>query len=408
MYDLGLTSFEFSLLSSALFLIVYGTMQIPVGLIVDNIGLKKSLFVGALVCSIAAFGLACSYSYPVAVFYRMLMGFGASFGFICLLMAVNDWIPRRYSAIFIGLSQFIGTLGPMIAAGPLHVLAESSDISWRNIFFVLGYIGLAVLALITIFVKNNKQHTERFVILRRPEKIKYSIMRLFSRQPWYIAIVSAGLFFTIEYLSENEGRTFLSLKGCNVAFASYMVTLSWFGYALGCPILGLLSDLIQRRKSLLTLCALFGTLSIVTIVYSTNKNLLSISFFILGVSASGQTIGFAIMAEQFKKQFIALGFGLNNAVITIIAAINAPAIGFVLDYVKKEPQIALSEYQSVFTILIALALITFVISRFFIKETYCKSAMEFTLLKRENRPTLLDETEPTTQDFRERCLQPAT
>ncbi|WP_367608019.1 hypothetical protein [Legionella sp. W05-934-2] len=42
-----------------------------------------------------------------------------SFGFICLLISVYDWLPRKNAALFIGLSQFIGTMGPMLAAGPL-------------------------------------------------------------------------------------------------------------------------------------------------------------------------------------------------------------------------------------------------------------------------------------------------
>ena len=111
MHDLGLTSFQFSVLSTTIFLLIYGCMQIPAGLIVDNIGLKKSLLIGAVCCTVSSIGFAYADSYAVAIIYRMLMGFGASFGFICLLISVHDWMPHKYSAIFIGLSQFIGTLG---------------------------------------------------------------------------------------------------------------------------------------------------------------------------------------------------------------------------------------------------------------------------------------------------------
>jgi len=67
---------------------------------------------------------------------------GASFGFLSLLVAVNDWMPHRHNALFIGLSQFIGTMGPMFAAGPLESYTASGHIAWQLVFKVLGFIGV--------------------------------------------------------------------------------------------------------------------------------------------------------------------------------------------------------------------------------------------------------------------------
>ena len=163
MKDFDLKSFQFSLLSTTLFFVIYGVMQIPVGLIVDNIGLKKSLIIGSICCTISSIGFAYSNSYTMAIAYRMMMGFGSSFGFICLLISVHDWMPHRYSAVFIGLSQFIGTLGPMFAAGPLNNISESTDVSWRLIFLCLGVIGVLLAILIFFFVENNQQKAGKYI-----------------------------------------------------------------------------------------------------------------------------------------------------------------------------------------------------------------------------------------------------
>ena len=381
MQDLQLNSFQFSLLSSTLFLVIYGIMQLPVGIIVDHIGLKKSLIIGMMACSVASIGFAYSSSYGMAMFYRGIMGFGASFGFICLLISVYDWMPHRYSAIFIGLSQFIGTLGPMMATGPLDTLSETMSISWRQIFISLGGIGIILTTLTILFIENNTQKAGQYIILYKAEKISTSILRLFTKiQPWYIAILSTSLYFTIEYLSENEGRNFLSLKGISSNSAAYMLTTAWIGYAIGCPLLGFLSDFLKRRKIIMILAALIGLISVITILYLP-KQYLTIAFFCLGISASGQSIGFATIAEQFKKQFVAVGFGLNNTMIVLISAINAPVIGFLLDYTKKANELILSEYLSVFIILVILSLIAVFTSIFLIQETYTKSLADFTYLE---------------------------
>lgn len=380
MQDLQLNSFQFSLLSSTLFLIIYGIMQLPVGIIVDHIGLKKSLIIGTMACSIASIGFSYSSSYLMAMFYRGIMGFGASFGFICLLISVYDWMPHRYSAIFIGLSQFIGTLGPMMATGPLDTLSETMSISWHQIFLSLGGVGIILTALTILFIENNTQKAGQYIVLYKPEKISTSILRLFTRmQPWYIAILSTSLYFTIEYLSENEGRNFLSLKGISSNSAAYMLTTAWIGYAIGCPLLGFLSDFLKRRKIMMILAAIIGLISVITILYLPNQYL-TIAFFCLGISASGQSIGFAIIAEQFKKQFVAVGFGLNNTMIVLISAINAPVIGFLLDHTKKANELILSEYLFVFIILVILSLIAVFTSIFLIQETYTKSLADFTYL----------------------------
>lgn len=382
MQDLQLTSFQFSLLSTTIFMLVYGLMQIPAGLIVDNIGLKKSIMLGCIFCTISSIGFAYSHSYSTALIYRMLTGFGASFGFICLLIAVHDWMPHKYNAIFIGISQFIGTLGPVLATGPLESLTDELQIDWRYIFWVLGLVGLVLTLLAFFFVENNRQKAGSYLVLHKPEKVVISLRRLFLRlQPWYIAFLSASLYFSVEYLSENEGRAFLALKGISVCDAGYMLTTAWVGYALGCPLLGFLSDIFERRKIILSICSFFALISTLMILYLNSKLPLQIAFFLLGVSASGQSIGFATIGEQFKKQFIAVGFGLNNAVITTISAINAPAIGLFLDKASGGGVVSLQNYLFVFNIFILMAILTIVLSVFFVKETYCKSAIDFTILR---------------------------
>ncbi|MBL4819044.1 MAG: MFS transporter [Deltaproteobacteria bacterium] len=382
MQDLDITSFQFSVLSTTTFALILGTAQIPLGFIVSNIGLKKSLATGSLICAIASIGFAYSYNYPMAVFYRMLMALGASFGFICLLVSVYDWMPHRYSAVFIGLSQFIGTLGPMISAGPLETMSESQSINWRFVFLTLSGIGFALFVLVFLFVDNNQEKSGRNIILQKPEKLINSLKRLFTnRQAIYIALVTGGLYFAIEYLSANEGRSFLLLKGVSLQSASYMITISWIGYAIGCPLLGALSDIFERRKALLSLSGVLGLLSIISILYLPGEITLFVAFFMLGISAAGQSIGYANIAEQFNKQFTAIAFGFNNAVVAIIAAINAPTIGLLIDRSKQAGAISLGDYRFVFSILVITILAALLISVFLLKETYCKSAAEFTVLK---------------------------
>lgn len=377
MHDLSINSFRFSLLSTTLFLAVYGAMQIPVGLIVDNIGLKKSLLIGAVACAFSCIGFSCSHSFVMAIAYRMLMGFGASFGFVCLLITIYDWLPRKYIAIFIGLSQFIGTMGPMIAAGPLDSLSEAAGITWRVVFTYLSGVGFLLSILIFLCVENNQHESGKYIILNKPEKITDSLKKIFSKvQPWYIAFFSANIYFAVEYLSESEGRAFLTLKGISLNSASYMITISWIGYAFACAFLGFVSDFFSRRKTVMVACGFTGLLSILLIIFSHTVTYLQIAFFLLGISAAGQSVAFATIGEQFKEKYVNMGFSLNNAIIITTSAINAPVIGYFLDSLPH----SVKSYQIVFSFIAILIFSALIISLFFIKETYCKSVVGFTFL----------------------------
>lgn len=377
MCDLELTSLQYSILSSTIYLVVYGGMQLPVGLIVDNLGLKKSLLIGCIICAISTTLFANSTSYSMALIARMLMGAGSAFGFICLIVSVFEWLPAKNRGFYIGFSSFLGTMGPMLAAGPLDSVACSdSVISWRLIFNILGLAGVGIAVLIFLFVKNNQQHTGSYTILKKPESIRIRLTKLFLRkEPWLIAMYSASVYFVLEYLSENEGKTFIMTKGFGSNFASYMITLSWLGYAIGCPMLGYFSDKTQRRKWVVILAAFLCVVSILLITYSLNNYIVVLGFILLGIGAGGQSVGLALMAEYFKRSFVAMGISLNNALLMLFGALNAPLIGIVLDK-SSDFKLEHGDYYQAFSILVSFTSISLVISIFFIKETYCKSKVE--------------------------------
>ncbi|MCH9812041.1 MFS transporter [bacterium] len=381
MHDLQLSNVQFSFISTTIFLLVYGFMQIPAGIIVDNFGLKKAVFTGSIFCAIGAFCFANSHGFYLGLLSRMIMGFGAAFGFICVLMAVKDWMPYKYIAIFIGLSQFIGTIGPMGAAGPLEKIAHHSNIPWQDVFYGLGLTSIAIAILVLLFVENNRHSSGAFILLYKPEKVLLTLKKLFFRlQPWLIAIASTCVYFSIEYLTENEGRYFLTLKGVNALSASNILTLSWVGFALGCPMIGFFSDYFEKRKSYFMLCNYIGLIATCMIVFLQGSLWMHIAFFLLGVGASGINLGFAFIGEQFNAKYLAVGFGLTNAIVMSISAINAPLIGALIEGLSSKISSPLASYSYAFFVLIAISLIGTLISLFFIKETFCKSSVEFTIL----------------------------
>ena len=76
------------------------------------------------------------------------------------------------------------------------------------------------------------------------------------------------------------------------------------------------------------------------------------------------------LINQFKKQFIGIGLALNNAIIMVLAAINAPLIGWIIDRSRGDANFELHTYQTTFLILLFIAMLAVIFSVFFIKETF--------------------------------------
>ncbi|APC97090.1 MFS transporter [Francisella frigiditurris] len=376
--DLDLTLVTFSILSSTAYQFIYGIMQVPVGFITDKLGLKKTLTMAVGICALGVGMFALSNSFSAALVYRVLMGFGSAFGFLCLLVAVYDWLPHKYIGLFIGLSQFIGVLGPMVAAGPLDSLSNTSGIDWREVFIILAGVGV-ILAIITVLiVKNNKQSDDKFVIIDKPISILDNIKSLIStRQVWFIAFFSASVYFSIEFLSENAAKPFLMLHSFDPKVASYMITLAWLGYGIGCPSLGFISDTIKRRKPIMIFSAILAFFALAVIIFiPINIYILSIAFICLGIGASGQSIGFAIIAEQCQKYYLAAGLGVNNFLIMLSVSIGSPFISYVLSNLSDGKKITISEYEIALCIPLLFIVVGIILSIFFIRETFCRSTKE--------------------------------
>jgi len=376
--DLHLNIQEFTLIGSAYYL-AYGLMQMPVGVLADKFGVKKIMIFATLACALATFLFAHSHSFIAAVLGRFFMGFGSSFAFVCLLVIASNWFPSRFFGFFAGASQFIGTMGPVLAGGPLISWLVGSHIDWRFALSSIGAFGIILAVLTLFFVKNKPRGTENTLLfLSKNESIYVRLKRLFkTKQAWAVAVYSASVYVPIAVIAAVWGTDYLQAVGLPQKSAAYMISIAWIAYAIGCPGFGFLSDLTKRRKPFLILCALMGLSSMSLILYGhfTSKAAYELLFFMLGLSATGQNIGFAAIAEHTSKDIKASALGLNNGLITLSGAILPIVIGYFISIASgtsNAQHLPVSSFVIGLSFLPAAYLVSLIVSVFLFKETYCK------------------------------------
>ncbi|MFG3496159.1 nitrate/nitrite transporter [Streptomyces sp. NPDC047928] len=143
---------------SILQLLVYTGMQIPVGLLVDRLGTKKVLTLGAVLFTAGQLGFALSPSYGMALAARALLGCGDAMTFISVLRLGNRWFPVRRGPLVAQVAALFGVLGNMVST---IVIARLLDgVGWTATFVGSSAAGVLVLVLVVLFLRDHPEGYE--------------------------------------------------------------------------------------------------------------------------------------------------------------------------------------------------------------------------------------------------------
>ncbi|MCS0635301.1 MFS transporter [Streptomyces sp. LP05-1] len=143
---------------SILQLLVYAGMQIPVGLMVDRLGTKKVLLLGAALFTLGQLGFALSPSYATALASRALLGCGDALTFISVLRLGSRWFPARRGPMIAQVAALIGMAGNLIST--LVIARALHGIGWTVTFAGSSAAGLVVLLLTLLFLRDHPEGYE--------------------------------------------------------------------------------------------------------------------------------------------------------------------------------------------------------------------------------------------------------
>ncbi len=239
---------------AATYFYVYTVMQVPVGVLADTLGPRKILALGGLVAGAGSLLFGLAPTFDVAVVGRTLVGLGVSVAFIAMLKLIAVWYEENRFATLTGTMMFLGNVGTMTAGTPLAWAAQGAG--WRSVFIAIGVMSLAIGVLSWFLVQDRpgeKGATPRAGA--RADRTAWlggllAVMK--NRATWpgfFVNVGVAGSFFAFAGLWAVP--YFTQVHGMTRAVASNHITAYFGGFALGCLIIGPLSDRLRRRKPLM-------------------------------------------------------------------------------------------------------------------------------------------------------------
>lgn len=321
---------------AATYFYVYTIMQVPTGILVDTLGPRRILLIGGMIAGGGSLLFGMAQSLDGALIGRTLIGLGVSVVFISMLKIIAVWFEEHRFASVVGLSMLVGNFGSVLAGSPLSLLAQSAG--WRVVFVGVGIVSLVLGALAWIVVRDRPSGADgvpapapgfdRTVILT-------GLMRVVkNRATWPAAFVNAGISGSFFAFGGLWAMPFLTQgMGMTRDTASAHLSLYFAGFAVGCLLIGTLSDRMRRRKPVVVGSAL--VLAAIWPVWLSGLALPLVATYLLfglmGLMTASFTLSWACAKEVNPPALSGMSTSVANMGGFLMGALLQPAVGWVMD-----------------------------------------------------------------------------
>ena len=332
---------------AGLFYYGYSPFSLVAGVALDRLGARRVVPIGAAAVGVGALMFATGDS-QVASAGRLLQGAGGVFALVGAVYIATTNFPPSRAATLIGATQMFGMAGGsagQFVVGP----AIGGGLTWQTFWIGMGIAGLAISLLLYVLLPAPK------TVARQPNWLGSALrdMGLVFRNPQSILCgMIAGLIFIpttifdmiwgVRYLQEARGFDYAT-----AVMRSASVPLGWI---IGCPLLGLVSDRIGRRKPVIVAGATVLLACLAWILYGPTD---LFPPYVLGLTAgigSGVAmIPYTVIKEANPPHLSGTATGVINFLNFTFSALLGPVFGWILAAVSGgASSMNLGNYQTAF------------------------------------------------------------
>jgi MFS family permease len=331
-----------------LFYYGYSPFSLISGAAIDRWGPKRLVPFAAVAVGIGALLFATGNT-RIAGVGRFIQGAGGVFALIgAIYIASKNFSPAK-AATLIGVTQMFGMgggaagqfiVGPLIGAG----------LAWNQFWIGMGVIGLLLGVALYFLIPKEPAGADSAPSLKtvaggfgqvflNPQSILCGLIAGFL----FIPTTILDMVWGVRYLQEAHGLDYgeAVMRSATVPF----------GWIIGCPLLGFISDRIGRRKPVIIGGAVVLLFCLAWILYS-KSNVFPpyVLGLIAGIASGAAMLPYTVIKEANPPQFGGTATGVINFINFTFSALLGPVFGWLLVRVSGgAQQLSHSDFQTTFT-----------------------------------------------------------
>jgi len=322
---------------AATFFYTYTVMQLFAGILLDKFGARFIAGPSILLSALGAYLFSIADSLLLATIARGMMGCGVAFATVNYFKMSAAWFRPDQLAFVGGLLATAVMAGAVFGQAPLAWLVNHTD--WRFVLLVCSILGFVIAALFLLFAFDQPKN-QRHTILQQGHTIsqKFSWPEikkgLKNKQNWLLALYSGLAFAPLSVLGGLWGNPFLQeAHHLSSSQSAALISLLFVGLGIGSPLLGLLSDRLGKRISVMKLGVLISFFSLLAIIYAPTSSfwLLGVLLFSLGFATGAFMLGFTVGTQINQAVLAGTAIALINTGDSIFESLTEPMLGKLLD-----------------------------------------------------------------------------
>jgi MFS family permease len=342
----GLTAAGFTSLVG-LFYWGYSPFSLVAGVAMDQIGPRLVVPLGAALVAVGALLFATGDA-NLATVGRVLQGAGGVFALIGAVYIATTSFPPSRAATLIGVTQMFGMAGG--SAGQFMVgPAIAGGLSWSVFWIAMGVVGAPIVVALFLLIPPRDARaavksgwfgaalTAMSAVFRNPQSI---LCGLFSGLI-FIPTTIFDMVWGVRFLQEAHDMPY----GLAVMRSAAVP----FGWIIGCPLLGLLSDRIGRRKPVILGGAAVLLVCMALILYGPSDLFPPFSLgLVAGIASGAAMLPYTVIKEANRPEHSGTATGVINFINFSMSALLGPVFGQLLTSASGGGERELSHYREAF------------------------------------------------------------
>jgi len=223
------------------------------GLIIDRLGLRKSLMIFGVLCLIGPAITAMSGKLYLMATGRLIFGMGAESLNVAVTAALARWFKGKELSFAFGINLTICRLGTFAALNS-PTWARWAYASWRWPFLIaLAFSVLCVVGAIVYWAM--EVHAEKNYHLGEAstDKVVFGDLFKFGVSYWFIVALCVTFYSAIFPFQTFAVKFFMEAHGTSREFGGFLSSMLTLFAMVATPLFGLLSDKVGKRALLMML-----------------------------------------------------------------------------------------------------------------------------------------------------------
>jgi MFS family permease len=311
-----------------LFYYGYSPFSLVAGAAMDRLGPKRVIPVGAVVVGLGAL-LFSTGNHAAGGIGRFLQGAGGVFALIGAIYIASKHFPASRAATLIGATQMFGMAGGsagQFAVGPLI----SKGVTWHSFWFWMGIAGIMLGVVLWLLLPKDEMQKQK----ENWMKSAVTAFKIVFKNPQSIlcGMIAGLLFIPTTIFDMVWGVRFLQdAHGIDYGTAVLRSASIPFGWIIGCPLLGFISDRIGRRKPVIFAGATLLLLCLAFILFGSPGILPPfVPGLLAGIASGSAMLTYTVVKEANPPHLSGTATGVINFINFTFSALLGPVFAWVL------------------------------------------------------------------------------